>query len=342
MPVTIRDIAKRVGKSVTTVSRALHGYDDVSPKTRELVLQVAEELGYTPSSFATRLQKQKSDTIGLVIPTFGPRFSDPFFSEFLAGIGNKAGSLGFDILLSTCPPGDEEIDTYRTILKGRRVDGFVIVRTRRTDPRIDFLCEMGFPFASFGRIAGDCNFPYVDEDSEHGMHLIVDHLIKIGHTRIGFIAAPEDLMFAEYRINGFLDGLKQRGIPIDESLIVTGDLTQRGGYREANVLLDLPNPPQAIVTCNDLMAFGAMSAAQQRGLVVGVDIAIIGFDDVTMSEHSHPPLTTVHQPVYKIGWMVTEMLIKKIQGEMLAEEQIILKPSLVVRQSCGGFIQNEN
>jgi LacI family transcriptional regulator len=342
MPVTIKDIAETVGRSVTTVSRALHGYDDVSPKTREMVLQVADELGYTPSSYATRLQKQQSDTIGIVIPTFGPRFSDPFFSEFLAGIGNKAGSLGYDILLSTCPPGEEEIDTYRSMIQGRRVDGFVIVRTRRHDPRIEFLCEMSFPFVSFGRTEGDCDFPYVDEDSEYGMHLIVDHLTKAGHTRIAFIAAPEDLMFAEYRINGFLGGLKKRGTPIDDSLIVTGDLTQSGGYRQANILLDLPNPPQAIVTCNDLMAFGAMSAAHQRGLVVGVDIAVVGFDDVTMAEHSHPPLTTVHQPVYKIGWMVTEMLIKKINGEILDEEHIILEPSLIVRQSCGGFVHNEN
>ena len=174
------------------------------------------------------------------------------------------------------------------------------------------------------------------------MHLIVDHLIKAGHTRIAFIAAPEDLMFAEYRINGFLEGIKKRDIPVDDALIVVGDLTQSGGYRQANVLLDLANPPQAIVTCNDLMAFGAMSAAQQRGLIIGVDIAVVGFDDVTMAEHSHPPLTTVHQPVYKIGWMVTEMLIKKINGEILDEEHIILEPSLIVRQSCGGLIQNGN
>ena len=228
------------------------------------------------------------------------------------------------------------------MIQGRRVDGFVTVRTRRHDPRIEFLCKKSFPFVSFGRTEGDCNFPYVDEDSEYGMHLIVDHLVRAGHTRIGFIAAPEDLMFAEYRINGFLEGLKKRDFPIEDALIVVGDLTQSGGYRETNVLLDLPNPPQAIVTCNDLMAFGAMSAAQQRGLVVGVDIAVVGFDDVTMAEHSHPPLTTVHQPVYKIGWMVTEMLIKIINGEMLEDEHIILEPSLIVRQSCGGLIQNGN
>lgn len=336
MPVTLRDIAKKVGKSVTTVSRALHGYDDVSPETKALVYKVATEMGYTPSSFAQRLQKQKSDTIGLVIPTFGPRFSDPFFSQFLAGIGNKAGSLGYDILVTTCPQGDKELQIYQAYVQGRRVDGFVIVRTRRKDARIEYLCNANFPFVAFGRTESACNFPFVDEDGEYGMHLIVDHLIKAGHTRIGFIAAPKELMFAQDRLKGFLDTLSDHRISIDESHITTGDLTQRGGYRQANALLDLPNPPKAIVACNDLMAFGAMSAAQQRGLIVGVDIAIVGFDDTPMAEHSHPPLTTVHQPVYKIGGMVCEMLIQQIGGNSLDEEKIVLKPTLVIRQSCGG------
>ncbi len=342
MPVTIRDIAKRAGKSVTTVSRALHGYDDVSPETKELIKNISEEMGYTPSSFAQRLQKQKTDTIGLILPTFGPRFSDPFFGEFLAGIGNKAGSLGYDILVSTCPPGERELAIYQTNVQGRRVDGFVIVRTRQKDARIEYLCRVNFPFVAFGRIEGYCKFPFVDEDGEHGMHEIVDHLVNNGLTRIGFIGAPTDLMFAKYRLKGFLDSLIRHNIAIDDSLMVTSDLTQQGGYRQANVLLDLPNPPRAIVACNDLMALGAMSAVQQRGLVVGVDIAITGFDDVTLAEHSHPPLTTVHQPVYKIGGMVTEMLVQQIMGEKMDEEQIILKPSLIVRQSCRGMKQTIN
>jgi LacI family transcriptional regulator len=336
--VTIKDIARKVGKSVTTVSRALHDYDDVSQETKDLVRQAATEMGYTPSSFALRLQKQKSDTIGLVLPTYGPRFSDPFFSEFLTGVGDEAGKQGYDILVSTRPPGEEELQAYQAYVQGRRVDGFVIVRTRRKDLRIKYLCDINFPFVAFGRTESPCNFPYVDEDGEHGMNLIVNHLIRAGHTRIGFIAAPDELMFAQYRLKGFLDSLKRRQIQTNDSLITIGDLTQRDGYRQANILLDLADPPEAIVACNDLMAIGAMSAAQQRGLVVGVDIAIVGFDDTSMSEHSHPPLTTVHQPVYDIGRTVCEMLLQIIRGEPLDQEKVVLKPSLVIRQSCGGQI----
>lgn len=337
MPVTIKDIAKRVGRSVTTVSRAMHDYDDVSPKTKEMVRQAAAEMGYTPSSFAQRLQKQKSDTLGLVLPTYGPRFSDPFFSEFLAGMGNKASSQDFDILVSTCPPGDEELLRYQSSVQGRRVDGFIVLRTRRQDARIEYLCQVNFPFVAFGRTEGPCEFPFVDEDSEYGMHMIVEHLAKSGRQRIGFIAAPEDLMFTYYRNKGFLESLEELNIPIDDNWITTGDLTQRGGYAQAKSLLNLSPLPDAIVASNDLMALGAISAAQEKGLAIGKDIAITGFDDTPMAEHSHPPLTTVHQPVYKIGGMVTDMLIHRIQGETLENENVILKPSLVIRQSCGGM-----
>jgi DNA-binding LacI/PurR family transcriptional regulator len=165
----------------------------------------------------------------------------------------------------------------------------------------------------------------------------VDHLVKLGYQRIGFIAAPEELMFTYYRNKGFQESLEKHNIPFHTSLVTSGDLTQRGGYTQANILLNLSPPPDAIVASNDLMALGAISAAQEKGLKIGKDIAITGFDDTTMSEHSHPPLTTVHQPVYKIGGMVTDMLIQCIQGKTLDNENIVLKPSLVIRQSCGGM-----
>ena len=139
--VRIVDIAKKVNRSVTTVSRALNGYSDVSPETREAIIRVAEEMGYTPNIIAQSLQKQRTNTVGLVLPTFSPRFSDPYFSELLAGIGNKAAELGYDLLVSTQPPGEEEIKYYRKLATGRRVDGFIIIRTRMVDERINLLLD---------------------------------------------------------------------------------------------------------------------------------------------------------------------------------------------------------
>ncbi len=335
MSVTLKDIANRVGKSVTTVSRALADYNDVSPETKTLVRQVAAELGYSPSTMARRLQKNQSDTLGLILPTFGPRFADPFFSELLAGIGNKAYGLGYDLLVSTCPPGEKELRTYQEMLGGRRVDGFLIVRTRRNDPRINYLVETGFPFVAFGRTENNHNFPFVDEDGLLGMRMIGKHLRELGHSRVAFISPPEIYTFARHRRQGLVDGLGNSGDGLIPDLIRFGDLTQRGGYQEAITLLNLPDRPTAIAAGNDLMAFGAISAAQDQGLKVGRDITITGFDDIPMAEHSHPGLTTIHQPIYKIGGMICEMLTRLIHGVALPQPQVLLKPELVIRSSSG-------
>jgi LacI family transcriptional regulator len=335
--VTLKDIAKKVGRSVTTVSRALHDYDDVSSETKILVRQVAEELGYTPNINAQRLQSRRSDTIGFVIPTYGPRFTDPFFSEFLAGIGNTAARLGYDILVSTHPIGEEELISYQRKVRSFRVDGFVIVRTRRHDARIEYLCESKFPFVSFGRVEGECLFPYVDVDNPLAMNLITRHLVELGHKRIAFIGAPDILMFAHIRLEAFRTALMENNLSLEDELTVFGDLTQKGGFEQAEKLLDLDEIPTAIVASNDLMALGAISAAQKRGLEVGKEIAIIGFDDVPQAELNHPTLTTIHQPIYKIGTMACEMLIRTLAGDTLEEQNILLKPSLIVRESCGGL-----
>jgi len=340
MSATLKDIAQRTGKSITTVSRALNDYDDVSPETKVLVRRVAAELGYTPNLLAQRLQKHYSDTVGLVLPTFGPRFADPYFSEILAGVGNQAAECGYDLLVSTRAPGEKELEVYRQKVQGRQVDGFIVVRTRCHDPRIEYLSDVGMPFVAFGRTAGDLDFPFVDEDGVHGMRLVAEHLASLGHRRIAFIAAPAELMFARHRLEGLREGLTRQGISLDEDLIVVGDLTQKGGYQQANRLLDRPHPPTAIAASNDLMALGVMSAAQERGMVIGVDLAVTGFDDIPLAEHSHPPLTTVRQPIYQIGRQVCRMLIQLIRGEELASRQVILEPKLVVRQSCGSMPQS--
>lgn len=342
MPATLKDVAKKVGKSTTTVSRALHDFTDISQETKELVRAAAAELGYIPNTTAQRLQKKYTDTIGLVIPTSGPRFSDPFFSEFLAGVGNKAASLGYDLLVSTRAPGQEEMVAYQSILRGRRVDGFVVVRTRCNDERIDFLLKNDFPFVSFGRAETDQPFNYVDENGELGMTLIVEHLISLGHTRLGCITSPPQLMFTHHRLQGLTQKLAEVGLELPQEMLLAGDLTHRSGYEQASHLLDMPHPPTAIIACNDLMALGAMSAALERGLQVGKDVSITGFDNIPLAENSHPPLTTVHQPIYQIGSMVCEMLVRRIRKETTEHEQVLLQPSLIVRRSTGLALGSSN
>lgn len=334
--VTLRDLAEALNLSITTVSRALAGYSDVAESTRQRVLDAAEEMGYVPDATARRLQKGRTDTIGFVIPTSGPRFSDPYFSEILAGIGNEAARHNYDLLVSTRPPDTpEEQATYRRLIEGRLVDGLLVVRTRRKDPRLAYLATTGFPFVAFGRSDLDVEFPYVDEDGFTGFELVAQHLLELGHRRLAFIAAPEDLMFGAFRRDGLEAVLHRHELSLPPDYAVVGDLTQRGGFAAMNELLDLSPPPTAVVASNDLMALGATSAAQKRGLVVGRDVSITGFDDIPLAEHAHPSLTTVRQPIYDIGRQVCSMLIRLIQGEALIERHVLLQPRLIIRESAG-------
>jgi LacI family transcriptional regulator len=334
MPVTLRDIAKRVGFSVTTVSRALAGYDDVAEETRRKIIEAAREMGYYPDFTARSLRRRRTNTIGFVIPASERYLSDPFFLQLLSGIGDGAAEHGFDLLVSTCKPLiPEELLVYERMVKARRVDGIVVARTRREDERISYLVGEGFPMVAFGRTALELDFPYVDVDGVCGVCEAVEHLITLGHRCIGFISPPSYLMFAEHRLSGYKRAIKE----FDPSLVVEGELTQSSGYRMMGKLLDLDRPPTAVICGNDLMALGAISAVHERGLDVGRDVAVVGFDDIPLAEHSHPPLTTVHQPIYDIGKIVSRMLIQVIEGEELTERHIILEPRLVVRESSGSM-----
>jgi LacI family transcriptional regulator len=335
MAVTLKDIARRVGVSVTTVSRALGGYDDVAEETKRRILQAAQEMGYHPHIIAQSLQRQRTNTVGLIIPTAGPRFSDPYFTEILTGIGNEAAKHEFDLLVSTRAPGAQEQEAYERMVGSRRVDGLLVVRTRCHDERIAYLIESRFPFVAFGRSDLDLDFPYVDVDGTKGLDEATQYLIDLGHRRIAYISAPLDLMFANYRLAGYKRTVERNGLPVRKEWIAIGRLTQEDGYRAGLKLLDSEPAPTAIIAANDLMALGAISAAQERGLIVGRDVAVTGFDDIPLAEHSHPALTTVRQPIYHIGTIICSMLIQVIHGEELAERHILLEPTLVVRESTG-------
>jgi LacI family transcriptional regulator len=334
MPVTLKNIAEHVGKSVTTVSRALAGFDDVSPRTREEVRRVAQELGYEPNFVARSLQKQRTDTISLILPSDNLKFSDPFLSMFLSGIVEQATRLGFNLAVSVVVLSDER-ETYLRHIRGRRVDGFIVIRTRRQDGRIELLREHGVPFVAFGRIEGDNDFPLVDEDGAHGIRQVVDHLAALGHERLACLAEPSRFTKSYHRVKGFLEGLHAHHLPDNPGRVIETNYRQRSGWRATRQLLDRPNPPTAIVACNDLLALGAMRAVQERGLAVGRDVSVTGFDDIPLAAYINPPLTTVRQPAHRMGKLVAQMLIHVINHEPIVEPQIILKPTLVVRQSSG-------
>jgi LacI family transcriptional regulator len=330
---TLKSLSKATGFSVTTVSRALGGFDDVNQETRRVILEEAQRQGYEPNLQARLLQGQRSQTVGLIMPTYGPRFSDPFFSEFVGGIGNEAASAGFDLLLSTHAPTPDEIESYRRMISSRRVDGFILSRVRMNDARIEFLLREKMPFVVFGRTQSSQEYVFIDVDGEAGQRELTKHLLDVGHERIAYITPPQNLTFTQLRVRGFHQAMSARALGVPPQYLIEGDLTEAGGYRAAEALLTLAEPPSAIMTGNDLMAFGVMSLIQSRGLRVGVDIAVGGFDDIPAAEHVHPGLTTIHQPIYQIGQQVTRLLLDMIAGNPPEQSGTLLLPRLIVRGS---------
>jgi LacI family transcriptional regulator len=335
--VTIRDVAKRLNLSITQVSRALDGYEDVAEETRKRVILTAREMGYSPSRAARQLRKKRAEGIGCIVPASAPHFSDPFFSEFIAGLGDVVTPNNLDLLISTAPPGSPaEQAIYRRWVQSGRVDGIVLTRMRLNDWRAKYLAESNIPFVATGHSDLPIRFPFVEVDGRMGMGALVNHLVERGHRRIGYIGAHPDLVLQVTRFAGYRQGLEQAGIPLVDWLVVESDLTRSGGIQAAQRLLELTRPPTAIVSVNDLTAIGVLRAALKRGLTVGRDLAVTGFDNIEDSANTNPPLTTLNQPVYQIARRLGEMLMKLISGEALPEEQIILQPELIVRESSGG------
>ena len=340
MSPTIRDVAKRAGVSVGTVSHVLNRSATVSEATRQRVLQAIRELDYQPDEAARTLRRRRTGTIGLVRAVensthMRTEASDHVFLEFLGGVQEVAMKEGVGILFWAAPPGPTEEEIYRRLVRGRRVDGFLLLGTRVDDWRARYLREQEIPFVAFGRTLSDPQFPYVDVDGEQALTQVTEHLIYLGHRRIGYIEPPTGLTCAVHRRAGYVNTLTRHGIPVDERLIVPGGFTQEAGERAMRDLLYLSDPPTAVIAPNDVSAMGAMAAAQARGLIVGQDISIVGFDDIPMAAYWQPPLTTVHQPIRWIGAEVTRMLLALLSDGTIPSEHVLIEPELRVRKSTG-------
>ena len=337
MSITIRDLARRLNLSITTVSRALDGYTDVAESTRERVTRAAAEVGYTPNRAARQLRRQRTDTIGYILPARQPRFSDPFFSDFMAGLGDAASDLNYDLLVSTAAPGEaSERDLYARWMNGRKVDGFVLNRMRLQDWRVQFLSANRVPFVSLGKSQDGVSYPCVTVNDRHASFNLARHLIAGGRRRLAFIGASPDLVIATERLGGFKDALAEASLPVDPALIIPCELARQDGLLAARRLLELDRPPDGIVCANDLLAIGAMAAAAERGLRVGVDLALAGFDNIEESAHAQPPLTTLSQPVYEIGLMLVKMLVDVLNDPSAPVSSVNLDPELVIRASTTG------
>lgn len=351
--VTIKELAQRLQLSVATVSKALNNYSDVSEVTRNRVLKMASEIGYNPNFVGRSLQRIRTNTLGIIIPQTDtqsgdhePEIShDPYFLDLISGITDQAGRIGFDLMFIRCPR-KKEMQTYQQVVRNRRVDGLIVVRTEVKDERIEYLLRENFPFVAYGHATDNValDFPFVDVDNKRAVYEGVSHLIHLGHRRIGFIGAPLRFTFGYDRLEGYKQAIAELKMESgsspepDSDLVIIGNLSQAAGAEAMQQLLSLPQPPTAVFVCNNAMAIGAIHAIEQAGLKVGSQIAMVGFDDNQWAEVISPKLTAVRQPIYNIGLIISRMLIAIISGNPPAETKVMLPPSLVVRESSGADI----
>jgi LacI family transcriptional regulator len=309
---TLRSLASDLGLSITTVSRALDGYEDVARGTRDRVRKAAAAAGYRPNSAARRLRKGSSETIALVMPTEPGRFYEPVFAELLAVLGERLASRHYDLMLLAARPGDEELGVYRRIVRDRRADACVIVRTRRKDARVALLQEAGFPFVCHGRTETDRPYAFVDGDGETGFRDLTRRLVALGHRRIAHIGAQDQFTFAGFRARGWREAMGEADLGGD--LFTACAATEEAGESAAAALLAGANRPTALVCATDRIAIGAVRAAQAVGLEVGRDIAIAGHDNIHAAQFTNPPITTMELEVRQVGDCLADALFRLIEG----------------------------
>lgn len=333
--ITLKAVAAHAGVSYQTVSKVLNGQAQAAPETRQRILDAVRELDYRPNQIARSMRARRSFMIGYSWVQTSPDQVNHILDQFLSSMVREAEAAGYHLLPFPFREGQEQVDDYRDLIDTGRVDGFVLSSVNYNDPRIHFLMERGFPFVAFGRSNPELDFPFVDVDGAEGLRQATLHLIKNGHQRIGAIAWPNDSRVGNERMRGYFEAMQSAGLPALPQWVERGEGIFEFGREAALRLIDLPaeERPTALLTLNDTMAIGATHAARERGLEIGRNLAIVGFDDAPMSQYLFPPLTTVRQPVRQAGRKCIELLIAQVEGNPLKETQVLLSPELIVRDS---------
>ncbi len=327
--ITIRDVARAAGVSVSTVSRVLNDKDDVAPETYQRVRAVIAELGYTSSLAARSMRSRRTGVIGTMMPDL----EDPFTIQVMKGINHAITALDYDLIAYTSGSINQQSKAereqyYVSLLNGSITDGIIIVTPAATS----FSTAAPVVAVDPNNESPDC--PAVIATNHAGALEAMAHLIGLGHTRIGFIGGRPDLQSAQRRLQGYEDALRQAGITLDPSLVAVGDFTTARGHECGRQLLSLSEPPTAIFAANDQSALGAIEAAREAGLRVPEDLSVVGFDNTPETAYANPALTTVDQFMVKMGYVATEMLIALVQGEPLESDLYKVPTQLIIRDSC--------
>ncbi|WP_287482925.1 LacI family DNA-binding transcriptional regulator [Caldilinea sp.] len=335
---TLEEIARLAGCSRSTVSRVINHNPNVRAETRERVWQIIKEQNFQPNLAARALAGRRSRVIGLVIPQpLSTIFTDPYFSMLIQGCAKACDEHGYYLMLSLVLRQAD--DTYRWLIHARHMDGLLLAPPLIDDPFVPHLLNKRLPLVMIGRIPGRTDISTVNIDNIKGASLATQHLLELGYTRIATITGAMNLVGALDRLEGYLCALREAGIEPPQEYIQEGDWSEAGGKRAMQRLLQVTPRPDAVFAASDSMAIGAMKAIQATGLKVPDDIAVVGFDDMPAAATVDPPLTTVHHPIERIGFLAAAALIEKLETPSThaagGVQHIVLPARLIVRMSCG-------
>lgn len=330
--VTIYDIAKELSVSATTVSRALNDHHSIGKETTNAVKKLAKKLGYQPNSIASSLRKNKTNTIGVIMPLI----NRPFIASLISGIEEESNQAGYNVIISQSFDSYEREVANAHTLYSNRVDGLIVSLAMETKNYEHFLPfqQKGIPVVFVDRVTHEMETDRVIIDNFSAAYKATQHLIQMGCQRIAHFAGAQHRNIYEGRQEGYLKALRENNLPIDENLIVYSKLSLEEGWKSTEYLLNLPHPPDAIFSANDSAAVSAIQYARQKGLKVPKDLAVVGFNNDPISFIIEPALTTITQPAFDMGKIAARQVLKhKEVTDIVTSETIILKTELLIRGS---------
>lgn len=335
----LKELSRTLGLSQTTVSRALNGYPEVAEATRQRVLLAAEKANYRPNTRARGLATGRAMAVGHVIPlSTHHEMVNPIFSDFIAGASEIYSEHGYDMLISAVPD-EAENEAYHALVSRGAVDGVLVHGPKISDPRIALLRDIGLPFVVHGRASeGENGYNWVDVNNRSAFRRATEFLVDLGHRRIALINGLLDMGFAQRRNLGYLDGLSSRGITHDPGLSHTSEMTEAYGYATCQAMLDLPDPPTAILGASIIVSYGIRRAIEERGLQVGRDVSVITFDDelsYLREETAVPFFTATRSSVREAGRLCAQRLMDVIADPDQPPSHHLLEAELTVGRSTG-------
>jgi LacI family transcriptional regulator len=326
---SVKDVARRAGVSVATVSRVLNDSASVTPATRERVLEAVAELGYRRNAVARSLRTDATATIGLVIGDI----LNPFFTELARAVEDEARARGYSVVIGNADERPDRQDHYVRTLLEQRVDGLLLCPTAEITPLVRDTVRDGLPLVFLDRTLPGLDVPTVRADGAEAIAALVRHLRDLGHRRIAFISGPALLSTGRERTDAFVAAMEGCGLPVRGGHLEAGDFQAASGRAGTARLLDLPEPPEVIVAGDNLMALGALDEIRARGLRIPRDVALACYDDLPWFTHLDPPVTAIAQPVQELGRRAVRVLAERIEDRPV--ESVVLSSRLVVRRSCG-------